>query len=231
MDERWWSETESPKALMSVRDADLYEALLHRLAERRRGERLRVLEWGAGRSTVWYTRFLDVLGADYQWLAIDHDGGYVREAIAPVLVERGNSQMIRAAGERRLPEAVAAALCDTQIVVVAFDHGPLFPSIAGNEAHRAVDLDAYVDLPAQLDASWDLVVVDGRKRRRCLLEAARLLDVHGYAVLHDASRPYYHCAWSAFRSEQTFGDELWIGSQAQTSFADVLPWHALEQRS
>jgi hypothetical protein len=53
----WWTETASPKAWMSVRDADLLEALLHRQAHERRSP-LRVLEWGSGRSTLWYPHYL-----------------------------------------------------------------------------------------------------------------------------------------------------------------------------
>lgn len=227
--EQWWSQTESPKAWMSIRDADLYETLLHRLADRRDGQRLRVLEWGAGRSTIWYTRFLDALGVDYSWLAIEHNGGFVRDTIEPVLHERQHGRVMYAAGEHHLPDTVAAALSGTRIVVVAFDHGPLFPAVEGNKADRAANLDDYVDLPAQLGATWDLVVIDGRKRRRCMLEGARLIGRHGYVLLHDAWRRHYQCAWSAFRSGRRFGDEWWIGGQAQTSFADVLPWHAFER--
>ena len=78
---------------------------------------------------------------------------------------------------------------------------------------------------------YSLAVIDGRKRRRCLLESARLLSPTGYAILHDAWRSYYHCAFNSFRSGRRFGDEWWIGSNIDTTFEDVLPRHAFERHA
>ncbi len=74
----WWTEASSPKAWMSVRDADLLEALLHRQAVERTSP-LRVLEWGSGRSTLWYTRYLELLRRDYLWVTIEHDQDFLIE--------------------------------------------------------------------------------------------------------------------------------------------------------
>src|SRR4051812_45807056 len=70
----WWTESASPKAWMSVRDADLLEALLHRQALEH--DPLRVLEWGGGRSTCWYPRYLQTLGRRYLWVTVEHDQAY-----------------------------------------------------------------------------------------------------------------------------------------------------------
>lgn len=61
----------------------------------------------------------------------------------------------------------------------------------------------------------DLVIVDGRLRRRCLIEASR---VDGVVVLHDAQRAYYHCAFGLFAHQGRVGDMLWIGSQNQAMY-------------
>jgi len=84
----WARRTMSRKALMSVRDADLYEALLHRLATRRDREALRVIEWGDGRSTIWYTHILESLGLPFQWVTIEHDGQYFQRHVLPYLPTR-----------------------------------------------------------------------------------------------------------------------------------------------
>jgi len=87
-------------------------------------------------------------------------------------------------------------------------------------------MDAYVNLPARNAIVCDLAIVDGRKRRRCVLEGAKLIGQTGYVVLHDAWRPHYQCAWKEFKSGRRFGDEWWIGANHETNFEDVLPWYA-----
>ncbi|MFJ1804453.1 hypothetical protein [Streptomyces sp. NPDC088180] len=222
----WWHETESPKAWMSVRDADLYEALLHRVATIRRGEVLRVVEWGAGRSTLWYTAFLDMLGLPYTWLSIEYNKAFFEEHCAPTLRERPNAAIVTEGGAG--VEGIKDLVNRQGAVVVLYDAGEVRPDLPEREADRAVNLDAYVSLPARLGYSCDIVVIDGRKRRRCLIEATRLVDPHGYVLIHDAWRTYYHCAYSEFESGRRFGDEWWIGSRRKTNFTEVLPWHAFK---
>lgn len=227
--EQWWSETESPKAWMSVRDADLYEQLLHRLAVDRAPGPLSVLEWGAGRSTAWYTGYLANLGVPYRWLALEHNAQFVEEVVRPSLAHRPDTAVLRAA--ETTPAEVAERLSAGGTVVVSFDYGMLRPDLPDHEADRLPDLDDYVHFPAALGLEWDLAVVDGRKRRRCVLQAASVLNAGGYVALHDAWRKHYQCAWSAYASGRRFGDEWWIGSARQTDFTDVLPWYALERHA
>jgi SAM-dependent methyltransferase len=73
---------------------------------------------------------------------------------------------------------------------------------------RLVPMDEYVSYPSTLGKKYDLILVDGRKRRRCLLEASRLLKPGGTVLLHDARRTYYHCAFSAFPERRIL---LWSG--------------------
>jgi hypothetical protein len=226
-DEQWWSETESPKAWMSVRDADLLEELLHRLASRLDGAELRVVEWGAGRSTLWYTSFLDTLGVPYTWLAVEHNGGFFEEFVAERLRARRGAAV--ASGESVPTDELRRLLARNRVLAVTYDAGDLRPFLPGREADRAADLDDYVDLPQRLGFEPQLAIVDGRKRRRCVLEAAKLLGEDGQVVLHDAWRRHYQCAWSHFRSGRRFGDEWWIGAHRVTDFAELLAWHAFER--
>jgi hypothetical protein len=225
-DDQWWSETESPKAWMSVRDADLLEELLHRLAVRRSGQPLRVVEWGAGRSTLWYTAFLDALRVPYRWLAIEHDGEFFERTVAAALRSRPGAVVT---GEPADPADVGGLLERNSVVAVTYRAGRLWPAQPGREADRHADLDAYVSLPARADVRCDLAIVDGRKRRRCVLEAAKLMADGGQVVLHDAWRRHYQCAFASYRSGRRFGDEWWIGAHRDTDFADTLPWHAFER--
>ncbi|HEY7593403.1 MAG TPA: hypothetical protein VH969_09645 [Actinophytocola sp.] len=228
-DTQWWSETESPKAWMSVRDADLYEALLHRLAVHRAGQTLRVVEWGAGKSTLWYTAYLDRLGVPYSWLALEHNKSFFDERCAAELRSRDNTAVVT---ESEVDFAELRARAGRPgVLAVLYDAGNVRPDLPGREADREVDLDAYVSLPARLGITCDLAVVDGRKRRRCVLEASRLIGPHGYAILHDAWRTHYQCAFTSFTTGRRFGDEWWIGTQRATRFEEVLPWHALERHA
>ena len=133
--------------------------------------------------------------------------------------------MIDGTDTGRLPEAVDP----TGIVVVLFDAGPLFPSEKGHEEDRNADLSDYVYAPRHLGLLADLITVDRRMRRRCLLEGAQLVEeTDGYVLLHDAVRKHYQCVWESYRSGRRVGGQLWIGAQHDTDFSDVLPESAFE---
>ena len=75
---------------------------------------------------------------------------------------------------------------------------------------RDTNMDKYVDYP--LNFKFDMVIVDGRKRRRCLLNAAKILKPGGTVFLHDAERNYYHCAFKEFKNGKFLSKKLWSGS-------------------
>lgn len=237
--EDWMSWEESEKAWMSVRDADLLELLLVAHCERL-GRPARVLEWGAGRSTLHYSRVLEEHNALGRWLSLEHNRQFFTESVAPELAQRASASYLLAedltgasptgappvgavgAG----PKADAARVC-----AVIFDAGDLRPYDEDRLGDREADLDAYVKLPASLGERFDAVLVDGRKRRRCLLEASRLLTDDGIVILHDAWRKYYQCAWGAFAFSTRAGDMLWIGAQRDPRLNSILPAHAFENHA
>ena len=216
----------SSKAWMTAADADLLEDVLERVAHQFGGD-LRVLEWGGGLSTLHYPDWLASRGAGVSWTTIEHDRGLFRGSLEPTLRERGATMV--------WSEDIAAAipaLADPGrrgVTAVVFDKGPINPFDANpaRYAERAKDLDDYVTLPASFGLRFHVVIVDGRKRHRCLLEAAMLLEPGGVAILHDAQRPYYHSAFAAYRSGRRIGDELWIGARHETDFTDLVPVDAL----
>ena len=53
---------------------------------------------------------------------------------------------------------------------------------------------SYVGFPRTLGLEFDMILVDGRARRLCLLEGWELLRNGGVIVLHDAQREDYHDA-------------------------------------
>jgi hypothetical protein len=213
----------STKAWASPRDADLLEEVLGTLAERSGGV-LEVLEWGSGLSTLHYPDWLARRGVRVSWTTLEYDREFFRTFLEPGLLQRD----ARVVWSEELASRGDALTDRAGVTAVVFDEGRIDP-IEGSAraADRLRDLDDYVALPGTLGRRFHAVLVDGRKRRRCLREAAKLLDDDGVALLHDAQRPYYHCAFAAFRSGRRIGDELWIGAQAVTDFADLVPREAL----
>jgi hypothetical protein len=63
---------------------------------------------------------------------------------------------------------------------------------------------------------YDAIIVDGRMRRRCLLQARGLLRSDtSTVILHDADRAYYHPALAGGK----FGPRrVWVGTRA-----DIVP--------
>ena len=119
-------------------DAPEVEALRALLAERKPR---RVLEWGAGGSTLYWPAQLP----DVEWVAIEHNPEYA------------------AALEGRLN--------------------------ANTTLHR-LDFPDYYRLGPEF-GTFDLIIVDGRRRVRCLDAARELLAPGGAVVLHDAGRERY----------------------------------------
>lgn len=78
---------------------------------------------------------------------------------------------------------------------------------------RRTDMDAYVNSARAMRREFDFILVDGRKRRRCLIHASKLLRPGGRVALHDASREYYHCAFDRFEISHFVDPDLWIGGQ------------------
>ncbi|NNG47347.1 MAG: hypothetical protein HKM86_09595 [Deltaproteobacteria bacterium] len=93
----------------------------------------------------------------------------------------------------------------------------LFEVVGEDPWSRACRMDEYVSFPATLGVLFDMILVDGRKRRRCLLEAKRLLAPGGVVFLHDAQRRRYHCALTDYPDSLFLTRKLWRGTN------EVLP--------
>jgi hypothetical protein len=216
MDDSAWS----PKAWMSVPDTGLCEAILERLA-RATPEPLRIVEWGSGRSSLHYSSLLRELGVPFHWMSIEYDRGFFEKTIAPEIAGRSDVTVTDAIA---VPPSdwPRPGPADQLLEFVLFDAGQLSPFEADRAADRLADLDAYVTHPGRRGGRLHFALVDGRKRRRCLLEAAGLLAPGGVALLHDCYRFYYQCAWESFTSGRRIGEMLWVGSMQPRTALDKL---------
>lgn len=70
----------------------------------------------------------------------------------------------------------------------------------------------YINLPLQLGKKFDFILVDGRKRKECLIKAKELLDSDGIVMLHDAQRSRYHSAFKYYPDPRFIDRELWRGT-------------------
>jgi hypothetical protein len=202
----------SPYAWMSVRDGELIKAVLLNAATNRRPDRLHVLEWGAGKSTLSYTAVLGGAGMPVRWLALEYDRQFCDASIAPELLSRPTTALRYIEDGQVLTGSPGDGEPTTE--VVCWNRTSLRPFL-GDEfiADRAADLDSYVDYPRSVGIHFDVIIVDGRKRRRCLLTALDMMAQHTVVLLHDAFRTYYHPAMQAYPVSRFIGDELWIGAR------------------
>ncbi|WP_052865333.1 carbohydrate binding domain-containing protein [Streptomyces niger] len=214
----------SPYGLTSVTDGELIRTVLLNAAALRDGEPLRVLEWGAGRSTLALPQLLAEAGVACHWTSLEHHRGYLDTELLPHLTARPGAT-VRYMEDEPVTD-IEAATDGVRIDVRCWDRGPLHPHFGiSHHADRAADLDDYVSHPAKLSGTpgeYDVFLVDGRKRRRCLLTARQLLGDRTAVLLHDAGRPYYHCALDTYPAGRFIGDELWIGAEDQRLLTELL---------
>ena len=144
--------------------------------------KLSILEWGSGGSTIHFPGFLRSNGIDCDWFSIEHNKEWYDNV----------SEELR--DDKDLKVYLLDAVKNSGVSV------------------RNVAMDDYVSFPASLGMRFDFILVDGRKRRRCLLEARKLLKPHGIVMLHDAQRRYYHCGFKYFSDSRFMDMELWRGS-------------------
>ena len=84
----------------------------------------------------------------------------------------------------------------------------------------------YFNYPSSLGVKFNLILIDGRRRRECLETASRLVTPTGVVVLHDAERPENQGAFVLYQGSGQFVCEnqspvpggvqrLWVGRTTQ----------------
>ena len=148
-------------------------------------EDLRIFEWGSGSSTVYYSQFLKASGRKFNWYAADNSAEWCR----------------------RCQKKIDKAMLTEQVHLSCFEF-PAFWEISGYTYERPIPpqhvLDdplvaKYVEAPKRVGEEFDVAIIDGRFRRRCLEVAAQVLAPHGIVVLHDAQRSHYHKALDIYQ--------------------------------
>jgi predicted O-methyltransferase YrrM len=152
------------------------------LHDKKKDTRIDVLEWGSGTSTLFFTGLLEMMGQDYEWISLEYDKGWCEKLAKMGLTDK------------------------TQVKLFPEQYRDL-DELTDNVKHPMTE---YIKYPSTLNRKFDLIFVDGRKRRRCLLEAKELLSPEGFVLLHDANREWYQCAMKEFKGGFLAGT-LWKG--------------------
>jgi len=149
----------------------------------------RVLEWGAGYSTIFFSRYLS---SEAKWIAVEHDKEwYIR---------------------------IKRLVYDPKIMIFYVPPNHI-PWTDPYEDGSFSDLRDYVKFPEKLNEKFDLIIIDGRARKFCLIHALKFLKNDGIVILHDSNRKYYHEPFKLYNYQVLFKDSrqvaggIWIGSK------------------
>ena len=143
-----------------------------------KGRLINVLEYGSGKSTIYFSKFLKRKGVSFSWTALEHFIPWYEKVISDL-------------NENDL-------LGTTKCILKS-------PTYEENkDIHEKQDMSEYINYPLDLKMKFDVVIVDGRKRAECLQIASRILAQDGVAILHDAEREGYHSAFCNFKDDGQF---------------------------
>lgn len=123
----------------------------------------KALEWGSGRSTIYFSRYLPAGGT---WISIEHQASW---------------------------HATVSGMLEQQRVTNVSLHliPPNTEYIEGGDDGNFTSFRDYIIYPAKLSKQYDFILVDGRARVECMAVGWNLLAENGIMVLHDAQRVEY----------------------------------------
>ncbi len=126
-------------------------------------KKLNILEWGSGKSTVYFSGILKKLGADFRWHAVEN---YIpwHMKVDTWLKEKGLNSTTTV--------HLKNPTCEER-----------------KEIQEKSDLTEYVNFSKELNIKYDFILIDARRRVECMTIAAELVAKDGVVVLHDAERP------------------------------------------
>lgn len=195
----YWDIREFPG--MSLGDMTIIKSLLGSIET----PKLRVFEWGSGTSTTYYSKFLQSMDLDFEWHAAENS----------------------LAWRDRMEKKIKGADLDNQ-VKIHLSEFPGFWELPGFTWDDPIptqslienpNAEKYVKMPLEVGGKFDLMIVDGRFRRRCLLVAKEVLAPGGVVFLHDAQKPRYHPSLPEFAHHKFITTGTMPGSSQQSTIA------------
>jgi hypothetical protein len=148
------------------------------------GQSLRIFEWGSGSSTVYYPKFLTSIGRQFQWYAQDNSTEWFQRSRGRV-------------ADASLSEWVHVDCSEFPAFWDLPSYSPGDPVPPKTYSDSAM-VQEYVDSPKNLGGHFDVMIIDGRFRRRCLQVGAEVIAPKGIVILHDADRDHYHSSLALY---------------------------------
>ncbi len=139
-----------------------------------------VLEWGTGNSTLYFTELLKGTDIKFRWDSIEHNPKWYKH------VQDNNKNV--------------------ELKIHLFQHENPLNKATVNDA----PMDDYVNVPRMLWRKYDVIIVDGMKRIRCLKMARQFMKEDAVLFLHDAERTCYHSTLKEYKGK-FLTKTLWMG--------------------
>ena len=126
---------------------------------------INIIEWGTGNGTIYFSKFLEENGVKFKWYSIENFLPW-------------HNKVMRMLKENNLSGKVSLNLkCLTEE--------------SDKMLQERADMTEYIEFPKILGIRFNIILIDGRKRKECLDFAASVLAPGGVVVLHDAERVQY----------------------------------------
>jgi hypothetical protein len=171
---------------------------------------IHIFEYGMGFSTVYFAKFLKKSGYLFEMHAVDNNRFWYEKV----------SAMIK---DQHLQGNVTLHLREFS----PFWQKPLWdwtvePKCQTFAAQTPAELE-YIHLPQTLNLPFNVILVDGRFRRRCLEVAFGSVDHRGLVIMHDAQKKHYQLPTEKYRYSRFIDSgryfpfsskkfQLWVGS-------------------
>jgi len=179
---------------MWLNEIEYIEKLL--LEQAKKFESINILEWGSGRSTVYFSKFLKNNNVKFTWTAIENFIPW-HDIVNSKIFDEGISETTKC--------FLKSATCEER-----------------KDIQETLDMSEFLNFPCSLGKNFNLILIDARRRSECLENAVSLLAPEGVVVLHDAERETCNSALNLYKNGGSFVCEnkspvpggfqkLWIG--------------------
>lgn len=135
------------------------------LQQAKRNKVLNVLEWGSGNGTVYFAKYLKRKGIKFNWFAVEHFIPWFEKVIIMFHQNKLNNN------------------------VRCYLMNPTYEE--DKIKQEKMDLKDYINFPTKLRRKFNFILIDGRKREKCLYVASKIIAPDGVVVMHDAEREWY----------------------------------------
>ena len=169
------------------------------------GQTVRVFEWGSGSSSIFYPQFLNSTGRQFEWHAMENSAAWF---------DKTQERIIR----RHLADQVHLHLSEFPAFwqLPGYSTNDPVPPESNIQNANVVD---YINRPKELGELLDVLIIDGRFRRRCLAVAREVLAPGGVVILHDAQKVHYHSSLSTFPNVRFIQTGPMPGSSQRSTIA------------